>query len=77
MPESHEQLPEGYLSVGRWINADFFLPRACHLPVEVDTGQAPFTVLATASWDWRRAKRWRSVTLTKSKLKELAKEENE
>ena len=72
-------LPEGYLAIGRWIAADFFLPRSQNLPVEIDTGEAPpYRLMATVTGDWRGVKRWRSVTLTKSELNKIKKaDENE
>jgi hypothetical protein len=75
---TNELIPEGYLSVGRWIDADFFLPRSQNLPVEVDKGEKPpYPIMATVSGDWRGIKRWRSVTMTKTALAKIKKGDEE
>jgi hypothetical protein len=66
-----------YTSAGRWIDADFFLPRAANLPVEVDEGKKETRVVAVTSGDWRKVKRWRTITLSKSEFSRLKKEDAE
>ena len=45
----------------RWIDANFFLPRANHLPCEVELVGGKREKRDTTEGDWRGVRRWRSV----------------
>lgn len=45
----------------RWIDASFFLPRANHLPCEVELVGGKREKRDTTEGDWRGVKQWRMM----------------
>ena len=74
--ESEEMAPQGIKWYGDWMAATYFLPRACHLPVQVDRGtpaRADFGFQVTITGDWRQVWRWRKVRMTAAALRRARK----
>ena len=71
--EDQETYPQGIRWYGLWQSADYFLPRSCHLPVQVDLGHNTFEFRITTRGDWRKVTRWRKVQMTQGAIRRLRK----
>jgi len=78
--ESSDLYPQGVKWYDdKWVDANYYLPRSIHIPVQVHFGEVAGKPVnpefrITTSGDWRKVTWWRKVKITQGTIRRLRRE---